>query len=642
MIGRGSSATATNHAALIKVILLILLALVILRTAWVSDDAYISFRSVYNIAHGYGPVWNTTERVQAFTNPLWVIFLAMLMRFTGEIYFTAIVASLVASVTAVAIVGFRLSRDIATATLALTVLILSKAFIDYCTSGLENPAAYLIMACFAVVFYGRGKRTRRFALLCAIAAIGAVNRMDNILLYGPPIVVAFWEIRSLKAIGLGFLAFSPLWLWESFSVGYYGFPFPNTYYAKMHAGIPLSERLMQGLAYYMEALAIDPLTLLAIAAAIAIVVVQRRRQEYALVVGLAIYMLYTVRVGGDFMAGRYFAVPLFLSAIMIARTNLPPSGVGRFVPLAVVLLVGLSVSRCPVYSDETYGTHNENGINHRGIADERGWYYQDTGLLRMNRTGAPVVNHKWYREGIRDRAMSDQVVAASCVGFYGYAIGPEKHVIDGYGLSEPLLARLPMCTKPDWRIGHFSRYLPYGYRKTILDDENHIADSGLAVYYDKLETIVRGRLFTRERWLHILKMNLGLYDHLLDHWSWPEPAMMTYAEVATPIEVPSSWNDEGHLVLDRGGVIVAMDRVYNNKRIEISVDHNDYYIVSFLRDSAVIDWLRITRKPPPAGGMRVDTLDVPQWAYEAGYDCITVQPESGDDLFSMGHLKVLP
>ena len=33
----------------------------------------------------------------------------------------------------------------------------------------------------------------------------------------------------------------PLLAWELFSLLFYGFPFPNTYYAKLNTGIPKAE-----------------------------------------------------------------------------------------------------------------------------------------------------------------------------------------------------------------------------------------------------------------------------------------------------------------------------------------------------------------------------------------------------------------
>ncbi|MCS6994422.1 MAG: hypothetical protein NZP74_11385 [Anaerolineales bacterium] len=40
------------------------------------DDAMISMRYAWNLAHGNGLVWNTGERVEGFSNPLWVFFMA--------------------------------------------------------------------------------------------------------------------------------------------------------------------------------------------------------------------------------------------------------------------------------------------------------------------------------------------------------------------------------------------------------------------------------------------------------------------------------------------------------------------------------------------------------------------------------------
>ena len=58
-----------------KYIMYFLLALftyVFIVNAWVGDDAYITFRTVDNFVNGYGLTWNTSERVQAYTHPLWM------------------------------------------------------------------------------------------------------------------------------------------------------------------------------------------------------------------------------------------------------------------------------------------------------------------------------------------------------------------------------------------------------------------------------------------------------------------------------------------------------------------------------------------------------------------------------------------
>src|SRR5690349_17717566 len=52
-------------------------AVLVLRTAWVGDDAFISLRTVDNFLHGYGLRWNVAERVQSFTHPLWFVLLVV-------------------------------------------------------------------------------------------------------------------------------------------------------------------------------------------------------------------------------------------------------------------------------------------------------------------------------------------------------------------------------------------------------------------------------------------------------------------------------------------------------------------------------------------------------------------------------------
>ena len=45
-----------------------LFAIVLVRTAWIGDDAYITFRTIDNFVHGYGLRWNVAEREQLESN----------------------------------------------------------------------------------------------------------------------------------------------------------------------------------------------------------------------------------------------------------------------------------------------------------------------------------------------------------------------------------------------------------------------------------------------------------------------------------------------------------------------------------------------------------------------------------------------
>jgi arabinofuranosyltransferase len=127
---------------LVALPLILLFTLLVLRTAWVMDDAYISFRSVDNFVHGFGLRWNTFERVDAFTDPLWTLVLSVCAFVTREVYYTGLLLQIAFSVAAFIVIVMAMARTTAAAVVCSVVLAFSKAFVDYSTSGLENPLSH--------------------------------------------------------------------------------------------------------------------------------------------------------------------------------------------------------------------------------------------------------------------------------------------------------------------------------------------------------------------------------------------------------------------------------------------------------------------------------------------------------------------
>src|SRR5215471_1390390 len=102
------SRRSTDGATLIIATAVALLVISLVRTAWLSDDAYITFRTADNIIHGYGPVWNVDERVQTYTHPLWLAICTPAFLVTGEVFFTAIALGAVCTLAVVALLALRL------------------------------------------------------------------------------------------------------------------------------------------------------------------------------------------------------------------------------------------------------------------------------------------------------------------------------------------------------------------------------------------------------------------------------------------------------------------------------------------------------------------------------------------------------
>lgn len=506
---------------LYKGLLVCLFLFLIIRTSWLNDDAYITFRTVDNFVHGYGLTWNPDERVQAYTHPLWMFMLSAVFAFTGDMFLTGHGLSIVVSGLTGVLLIFVVARNGETAVLTTLALIFSKAFLDYSTSGLENPLTHLLLALFLLVYYHPNPPSYQFFTLSLLAALLLLNRLDTILLVLPVYAWVFWQNRSLKTILTALIGFAPFIAWELFSIAYYGFPFPNTAYAKAFAtGVPALTLAQQGLLYLLNSLKWDPLTLSLIALSALLMLFTSRAPRsslFAPFLGLLLHLLYIIKIGGDFMSGRFLAAPFLFALITLLQLEWPLTyrKPAFWVLLFVIIGLGLTAKHPALLNGPDYGSRPEHQENWRDgdIADERMYYYPYTGLLNPNRQ-----IHPWAGQGMDIRLNGPAVLEHGNIGFLGFYAGPAIHIVDRNGLADPLLARLPARDIAQWRIGHFRRNVPAGYTDGFWTAENHIADPALAEYYNKLLVVIRGPLFNRQRWQEIWKLNIGYYNHLLQQY----------------------------------------------------------------------------------------------------------------------------
>ena len=525
----GSRRLGGNAAALGFVAALVAAAGVFLLRAWVADDAYLTYRVVDNALHGHGLRWNVDERVQIFTHPLWAL---------AHLPTTAALgsperASLLLSALCLAGLGAALWRGLGLdrrrfLLVAVLPLVASTAFGDYVISGLETPLAALLLAGFALLAVARPERPAWLAISAA-AALAATNRLDALLLLLPAGAALLVTSGFRVAWGRVALGSLPLVGWLAFSVVYYGFALPNTRYAKLDTGIPGAALAHQGLAYLLDFARHDPAGALWIALALAVGAFDltrarrgrdaragaRRLLRVGLAVGVAVHLLYVVRIGGDFMRGRLFAPALAVSVVVVADAarSLPLVAAAAAGALLLLLRLGVEVAGSELSPDNA---------GYRGIVDERAIFAPWTAFATPGPVGEPR-DHAWARTGLAVRREAEaggapRVVRRGNVGLFGYFAGPEVIIVDTFGLGDPLLARLPVSNPEKWRIGHFHRAPPEGYliaRRTGL--ALHM-DPDLRDYYERLRRVVSGPLFTRERWREIARFALGANDRLLDRY----------------------------------------------------------------------------------------------------------------------------
>lgn len=482
--------------------LLALFAVVLVRTAWLSDDAFLSFRCADNLVHGYGLRWNVAERVQVFSNPLWTFAIAALLAVTREIWATALIFSSLLSMAAVVLLGMFSGWSWAGLVGALA-LVVSRAFTDYSTSGLENPLLHLLLVAFAFALRRSDVAPRRPFV---IAALLATTRDDALLLALPALVQTSWGCPKRDVIRDAAIGLAPYWIWKSFALVYFGFPAPNTAYAKLAAGVPWTAFIPQGMHYFANSLRWDPITLLAVAAGLA---AARRGRAGGLAAGVVLYLVYVVRVGGDFMSGRFLAAPLVL-AVWIAVAAVPALRARTALALMAALVVyGVFFARSPLRTGKNYRQTilHENLTDAHGITDERAHYHQFSNPL-CRRDGERMPSYKGVDWGLEQRARGVAgVQRVLVVGMRGYYAGPGMHLLEGFGLEDPLMARLPMAPGTEWRIGHFPRPIPAGYIETLATHQNRIADPAIARLYDDIALVTRGPIWSARRFAAMVRLN---------------------------------------------------------------------------------------------------------------------------------------
>ena len=519
---------------------LIAFTLVFLKNAWASDDAYITFRSIEQLFAGNGPRWNPHERVQVFTSPLWFWFLCAFRVFSSDVFLNAMLASGVACAGMLIVLGVTL-RDRLKLLLALALLLCSNGFFDYTTSGLGNALGYLLVALFVYHYQRiheqaqpRDKLPRRLLWLFLVVGFALTYRHDIATLLFIPCLYVFgsnlkqmrWKWVTILLVGL-----FPFLTWSVFSLIYYGSLFPNTAYAKLSTGIPRLDLLKQGFTYIGVTARHDTATVCVLLAALIVSLCSRRRHLQMLGCGIALNIAYVIWVGGDFMLGRFFSSAYLLGVVTLmlcwgtarspTRDDEHPVRQTRYKRrLAIALgvctvLYAVLYPHTPVNSPLTHETRKRI----YGIVDERGYYFQYSSLWKYITRDTSVEvfpDHGWARSGNRFRKLPHKAIAFNYIGVFGYWAGTEKIILDKLGLSDPLLARLPIPKDRPWRVGHYKREIPAGYRESTLSGTPKLADPNLNAYYKRILVVTRGKLFSWERIRTIIALNLGRYDHYLE------------------------------------------------------------------------------------------------------------------------------
>jgi arabinofuranosyltransferase len=496
------------------------LSSILIGNLWLSDDSFITMRVIDNFLHGYGLVWNVGERVQVFTHPLWLFVIIPFFRIFNDKFYALYVPSLLISLAAIYLFLSRFARTRRAIALSGIALGGSMAFIDFSSSGLENPLTHFLLVIFFIIFFQEDPSSiRKLFRLALLMSLGTLNRLDTFLFFLPALAYQFWQCRSQlrKAIGVTLAGFLPLILWEVCATFYYGFPFPNTYYAKAQTGLGVYYLLKQGTAYFANSLHWDTITLGAALLGILSVGIQRDAKRIAIAAGMICYACYVLWIGGDFMSGRFFSGIFLMGLVLLLTFDLKPTfGLVPqnyfYLSLILLFILGLTAEKPPLLM-----RNFQSGIqfDSYGITNEKYHYFGTIGWVNYYQYKFPFDT---AAQGNMARTAGNSPLEQNVIGLFGYYAGPNIYIIDYHALADPLRAHLPAIGPG--RVGHYERIMPTGYRETITNGfaKNEIVNPDLKLYYDKLMILIRGDLFAPGRLSEIIKFNLGQYDYLIQNY----------------------------------------------------------------------------------------------------------------------------
>lgn len=233
--------TATRTRIALAIVLLALLAGGLWLYHYLPDDTFITLRYARNVIRGDGFTYNPGERVEGYTNFLWLLLLVAAGKLGAPLLGAARALGLVFAL-ATLVLAWRAARaatppeergePAGAVAIALPLLLLAAAppFLVWSLSGTEMPLyAFLLLAGFLLV-----ERGDRPAAAFAVFGLLGLARPEGTLLYAVAFATLLARARRrgpvlLAGLGIAAVFFAPYAAWKT---SYFGDLLPNTFYAK--------------------------------------------------------------------------------------------------------------------------------------------------------------------------------------------------------------------------------------------------------------------------------------------------------------------------------------------------------------------------------------------------------------------------
>jgi hypothetical protein len=452
---------------------------------FVVDDVFIPLRYAGNLLAGEGMVFNPGERVEGYTDFLWVLLNALLLRLPANPLTAVRALSFACGIALLATTPFLYGRFFSrrrgvVPLLVAPLIALSTPVALWSSAGMETSLFCLLVTAGLLLSLGEGIAIAAAAMCLLLASL---TRPEGHLFAVLALAGVLWRRKGegqrlvdRTLLTAAVLAGAVLLAYHGWRLWYFGHLLPNTFAAKVGSG---EDQLLRGLLYVGDffrsggsVLLLLPLWLL----------FSRRgdRGVQTLMTVAGIYLLYVVLVGGDSMLAHRFIVPVVPLWLCLAVAALEDAGVSlqkRIRPslaVAVVVAAGLALG---------------------GLSLRTG----DGKFMKEARRRSDAVS-RWVGVGERlGRILPPEThIALGAVGAIPYYTG--FRTTDLFGLTDPVIARTPSALMGRGFAGHERSNVGRVLERRPDYIMSYVVLTDVPLEGDKLGFLFRGTPAERDLW----------------------------------------------------------------------------------------------------------------------------------------------
>jgi hypothetical protein len=415
---------------------------------FMADDAFISFRYAKNFINGHGLVWNIGEQppVEGYTNFLWVIVISFFLKLGFEPVIISKILGLFFALSSTVLVycisELIFKRKSFLNLIAPAILACCGTFAAWSNGGLETQMFTFLILAGATAYLYELQYHKKFPLSALLFILASLTRPEGIVVFGITALHRFsHSLLSKKRL---FCHTTTLWLCTFLTISgiyfcwrfnYYGFLFPNTFYAKTGGGL---YQLKNGYLYLRNFITITKWPILLCVSIVPLFKPSRSPLVFLSMLTLS-YAVYIVSVGGDFMGMFRFFVPIVPPMAILVQegiislcqslwalrwpTPVKTSVIALFSLLFILIVAG-------------------------GITPSFKGYQYDRTLFHESLVKRNTIIGKWLHQ----IALPNETVAAIAVGAISYY--SELTTIDRLGITDTHIAHKKMPYMGKGFTGH--------------------------------------------------------------------------------------------------------------------------------------------------------------------------------------------